>query len=344
MAERILGVATIRASVLNSLVRTLDREGGSTDLLLTEHGLVRAYLDDPYALVPLGRYVALYERAAQVLGDPGLGLRLGIGVRPSDLGPLGLLFTAAPTLGSAFARLTQFLLALQSATHVGLQHNLDFTSWTYRIADPDIWPRVQDAEFSLAAACQLARGLVGTNWRPLEVHFEHDEPRNRAALDRYFQAPLRFRQQANRLLVAATDIDRAIRKEDRELTRILERHIGDLVAGQPNQAALTDRVRDLISVYLGQERVTIEKLAQDLGLSRRTLQRELGREGTSVRQLLHEYRLSFARQRIKEGRLANTALAHALGFADETVFWRAFKSWTGMTPTAHRRNLKAGES
>src|SRR5882757_10531453 len=75
----------VRASVLGPIVAGLDERGADADTLLQRHGFRRAQFDDPYAMLPLARYVAFFEAAAAFVGDPCFGLRIGEAVRPSDL-------------------------------------------------------------------------------------------------------------------------------------------------------------------------------------------------------------------------------------------------------------------
>jgi AraC-like DNA-binding protein len=322
--------AIIRASVLGPLLRSLDGMG-QADKLLAAHGLSRAQLADPYAPIPLNHYVALFETAALALGDPAIGLKLGLAVRPADLGPLGLLFTAAPTPRAAVARFSELLAVLQGGSQAALQRKGEFTAWTYRIDDPAIWPRRQDAEFSAAAIYGLLRAAGPL--RVTEVQFEHEAAS--AMHQRLFNATVRFGQPANRLIFANAELDRKLPSADPGLALVLERHVADLMR-EPKED-LVQAVRRQISAQLGQERITIETLAAGLRLSPRTLQRRLGEAGTSVRQLLREHRLAMADWRMNSSSLPQSAIADALGYADGTAFWRAFKSWTNTTPSAYRK-------
>lgn len=336
MPKSPVSTAIIRASVLGPLLRSLDGIG-QTDRLLSAHGLSRAQLADPYAAIPLARYVALFETAALALGDPLLGLKLGLAVRPADLGPLGLLFTAAPTPRAALSRFSELLAALQGGSQAALQRKGEFTAWTYRIDDSAIWPRRQDSEFSTAAIQGLLRAIAGPALRATEVQFEHDAPVSTSMHQRIFNATVRFGQPANRLIFANAALDRKLPSADPGLALVLERHVADLMREPEADENLVQAVRRLISAQLGQEKITIETLAAGLGLSPRTLQRRLGEAGTSVRQLLREHRLAMADLRMNSSSLSQSAIAEALGYADGTAFWRAFKSWTSTTPSAHRK-------
>jgi len=331
--------AMIRASVLAPLLRRLD-EAGQAEALLRDNFMSRTELADPYAPISLARYNALFESAARALKDQAIGLKLGLAVRPADLGPLGLLFSAAATPRAAVARFSALLAALQGGTQAALQQKGDFTIWTYRIDDTTIWPRRQDSEFSMAAICKLLQASYRPSLKPVEAQFEHDPPTSTAMHERVFRAPLRFGQPANRLIFATSELDVPHGTADPGLAMILERHITELLR-QPDEADdLVQSVRRLISASLGQNKITIEHLAAGLGLSPRTLQRRLGEAGTSLRQLLREHRQAMADLHVGSGQRSQASIAEALGYSDGTAFWRAFKAWTNTTPTAYRKQKR----
>lgn len=81
--------------------------------------------------------------------------------------------------------------------------------------------------------------------------------------------------------------------------------------------------------------VGIERLARDLGYSRQTLYRRLKAEGTTYEQLLDGLRHRLALRFLREG-LAVKDAAYRLGFSDPAAFSRAFKRWTGSSPSGAR--------
>ena len=87
-----------RTGQLGPLIRALD-SASLGDGSVRKCDVDRAELLDPYALLSLGTYVALFEAAAEALGQADLGLRLGKELKVAEMGPLGLMFTSAPTLG-----------------------------------------------------------------------------------------------------------------------------------------------------------------------------------------------------------------------------------------------------
>lgn len=327
LISKMPAIASIRASVLIPLVQQIDKKSGKADLLLASHGILRSQLDDSYAVVPMARYVALFEDAARIIGEPALGARMGVQFKPGDIGPIGVLFSISPTIRAAFQRLSKFVNAVQGATNSGTVDDDDSVIWSYRLTDPAMWPRRQDSEFSLAASCQLVRSCFNRSWRPAEIHFEHAAPRDATTLETIFRAPIRFGQSGNRIIVTRQDADRLYRVEDTALAAVLERHIADIVGDTDEEPQLQDKVLALISIYLGHKPLSVADVAAELGMSARTLQRRLSLEGVSLRALIRSHRQNVASTQLSS-KIQKSQIAESLGYADGTVFWRAMKSWS----------------
>lgn len=326
MNRAVPAIASIRASVLAPLVEQIDRRSGKTDVMLASHGILRSQLDDPYAMIPMARYVAIFEEAALITAEPSLGARLGTLFKPSDIGPIGVLFSISGTIRAGFERLAKYVNTVQSATSSGVFEEDGNLVWSYRLEDPLMWPRRQDSEFSLVASCQLVRSCFTKAWKPLEVHFEHLAPRDRTVLERIFRCPLKFGETANRIIVDGRDANRLYRQEDAALSAVLERHVADLVDRTRAPDTVREQVQGLIGIYLGHKPVTLVSIAADMNISVRTLQRRLAEEGTSLRQLVRDTRAAIAATQMA-AHVQKSRIAEVLGYADSTVLWRAQKGW-----------------
>lgn len=326
-------VAFIRVSAITPLIQQFDKRQETARVLLSRHGIMQSLLEDPYAVVPLQRFVAFFEDAAAALESPFFGAKLGAVFKPADIGPMGMLFSLSPTIKDAFERIAKFVNSVQNATTSSIVQDNDSFIWSYRLADQSIWPRRQDAEYSLAASCQLVRSSFRANWRPQEIHFEHDMPENAEVLSRIFKAPVLFKQSSNRIIMSVEEATRSYRNENKELAMMLERHIGDMISEFDMEQSLASKVRSLIELYVGRRPVTINFLADELGMNPRSLQRQLQREGVSVRSLTRVYRQELAVNLLSARKATVSDVAEALGYADSAVFGRAFKDWTGHPPT-----------
>ncbi|RZL02662.1 MAG: AraC family transcriptional regulator [Rubrivivax sp.] len=81
----------------------------------------------------------------------------------------------------------------------------------------------------------------------------------------------------------------------------------------------------------------IERMAQRLELHPRTLQRRLREAGQAYTAIQARCRLDMAKVALNEPRCHIESLSTELGFADRHSFTRAFKRWTGLSPSAFRQ-------
>jgi AraC-like DNA-binding protein len=87
---------------------------------------------------------------------------------------------------------------------------------------------------------------------------------------------------------------------------------------------------------LGAVTPTVEQVAVELGLSARSLHRQLAAEGMSYQRVLDELRCNEAMRQAIDERRPFKVIASAVGFADPRAFRRAFKRWTGTSPRQFR--------
>ena len=85
----------------------------------------------------------------------------------------------------------------------------------------------------------------------------------------------------------------------------------------------------------------LERVAGEVGITRRTLQRRLATAGTSYSNLVNEARYQLAAELLEDHSVPISSVARAVGFANHSGFSRAFHRWTGITPRQYRAG--AGE-
>jgi AraC-like DNA-binding protein len=335
----------IRANLLAPILDALSAHGHDTIALLRAHALPSTHPIDPYQLIPLAGYVALFEQAATILGDPFLGLRLGQGFKPELLGPLGFMFQASVDLRAALQQLSSYVSVWQSGTHMELVPGEITADYIYQIDDPMLRPRRQDAEYSLSSICSLIRNLLSDKWAPLEIHFEHAHPgadhRTARAYTHAFHAPVFFGQNLNRLVIKKSDLCRAAISSDRSMLPFMERHLHDLARESREPESFSRQVNHLIARRIGHGPIGLPAIAAELGLPPRSFQRRLAEERTSFRRLVRDQRRSIAESLIKNRATTVTSVAHTVGYAETAVLSRAFKIWTGTSPRTFARAARA---
>ena len=99
------------------------------------------------------------------------------------------------------------------------------------------------------------------------------------------------------------------------------------------------KVRGVLVELLPAGKVSIEDVANALGMSKRSLQRKLKDEDTTFQKQLNHTRELLAKNYLKNTRLSSEDIAYLLGYQDLNSFFRAFSLWTGKTVTEFKEEI-----
>jgi len=307
-------------------------------------GLREADLADPDRLLDLERVLRLTQAAAEAVGDDCLGLHLGASW---DLGGLGVLSYAvlnAPTVGTGLRNLDRYGRSHVQGGRITLAREGREAQLRYVLEVADRELARQHVESAAVVGLRIVRRLAGDTWRPRRVVFGHVRPRDAAEHARIFGCPVRFGGDEQLLMsFDAADLERPVAGADRRLLPIIEQHL-DKLLDIDVKAALVQDVRSVLAQVLCDGNPTIRLVAKRLGMSVRTLQRRLDGHDVVFRDLVQEIRRELAERYLAERSANLTEVAFLLGYSELSTFDRAFRRWTGSTPVAARRSLRAAAS
>ncbi len=149
--------------------------------------------------------------------------------------------------------------------------------------------------------------------------------------ERFFGVPVQLGEHPG-IGFAAADALRPFLTVNEGMWRVFEPDLRRRLSELDAAATTAERVRAVLLELLPGNAATIEKTAERLGLSKRTLQRRLEDEGENFRALVNTSRESLARHYLGNTRMSSSEIAFLLGFEDRNSFYRAFQGWTGQTP------------
>jgi AraC-like DNA-binding protein len=335
-------VTRIRAGAALGILEGVSARAASPERVLAAAGLTAPELADPDRMLELERVLRLTEAAARETGDDTFGLHQGLGW---DLGGgLGVLSYAvlnAPTVGTALRNFERYGRTHIQGGRIGLAHEGDEALLVYELGVADHELARQHVEGAAAVALRILRRLIGPDFRPRRVLFAHRRPREVSELARVFDAPLRFEQRFDAALAfPAAALERGVAGADRRLLPIVERHLDELLASDAQDAWL-QQVRTQIAGSLCDGAPDIARVAKQLGMSVRTFQRRLDEHGAVWKTLVAAIRRDLAQRYLADGTASLTEIAFLLGYSELSAFDRAFRRWTGSTPLAMRRSLRA---
>jgi AraC-like DNA-binding protein len=327
---------TIQAKSAEKIINLAAQLGVKPADLYAAVNLDPSVLNDPDNRIPFAKIVELYEMAGHLTGDKNFGLHMGEVVDPKLFDVVGYSALNSATLGEAFARVARYHSIWTDGAVFKIELSQPTTAIIYRYVDESIAEHRQDSEMTFSGVVTLCRMAADPNWTPTLVEFQHPKPDDISEHVRLFRCPVKFQSTVNKLLFDSKSLALPIAKADPGLCRMLDRHAEDLLAKFPPRDTLIENARTIISKELNGGNPSLERVAQQLGLSGRTLQRKLHELGTSHNDLVDHIRRELATRYLSERDMAICEVAYLLGFSEPSSFHRAFKRWTGTTPRMFR--------
>ncbi len=332
---------SVPESFVLMLYEYLDARGHPAEELLGQPRPVLAAHD--HVALPLGLWVALLERAAQRLDDPQLGLKLGQTVNARHIGIVGYLMMASASLERALLRLEHYQRLIYDVSTMHIRPRGSETDYVWE-PEPQERHGPLVSETSLTALAQFCRYIAGRGVRPTRVRFMDSAPRDIQPYLDYFGCPVLFGQPQAGLTFDAATLALPVRTADAAIFRLMQQQADSLLAKLSEQRPLVEEVRRGISRMLRDGAPSIEQVAEQMGYSARTLQRQLRDCGSSFRDETAALRCQVAQAYLRDPRLSLVEIALMLGYTEHSAFSRSFQRWTGMTPQAYRLASPNGSS
>jgi AraC-like DNA-binding protein len=322
--------------------------------LCDDAGLDYSLLGRPGARIPICRLTAVYESAARLTGDRAFGLRVGEALDVRHFGLFGYILLHSATLGLALERAARYLPLWTEGAHLRCEHDGAWVCVSWEYADPNALPACQDSEMSISTVVATCRrvtegGAIGL----AEAWFRHEAPRDRSRHDRVFGSKLHFNKPSTTLVFRRDALDIRLSAADERLCAWLMRCADADMDGMrvgcrgaeglvPGALDPPTRAREWLRAHLEEGQPRLNRLALELGLSVRSLQRELGARGTTYAKVLSAVRREIAEDCLRDPKVPLAEISWRLGYGQPNEFHRAFREWTGVTPARFRERLATG--
>lgn len=327
----------VLSAAANGLDGFIVQHGGDLDRVFGRSGIDPEQLLHPTLSLPLTNYCKVLEEAARQTGCDNFGLRYGQQFQPKALGLLGYIGLCSPTLEDALINFSEAFPFHQHSTLIELVDQGECYRFDYQVRHGAINERRQDAELTMGMALNLVRHVLGPDWAPRQVAFEHARPQDWHEHRDVFHADVQFTQGCNSLLIPKRDVvDKVMPGSDPILLMLIKDAIRQLGDNGGPEASLLDRARQTILATLHLGEPALDEIAHNLGLSEWALQRKLRDLGLSFTQLVDQIRQETAMAHLKQQHLSVTQLASLLGYSETSAFSRAFKRWFGLSPKQWR--------
>ncbi len=333
----------ISAVTVHYILRSVEKQTAIPfERLVREMGLEPGLFEEAHAQVDSDRLLQLFRYAVEVSRDPHLALHIGESIPYQSLGLLGYLLVNA---GSAAEMLEKFnryqkLIGRQMKFHLTDEGDA-YKMAIYLNENPHTPVPRYHAEVHLSAFLNILRQVSGHRIMPYRIGFSFEAPEDTAAYRGIFGDGLRFGEEENAMILRKADLDFPIQTSNPTMLRFFEAQ-ADALLDEFGRTSWYARVKHVILKNMGNEQVSIADVAEELEVSVRTLQYHLKSESKSYREALNAVRKRVAKHYVENTRMDFSTVSVLLGYAEPSIFFRAFRKWYGATPKAVRG--RAGKS
>jgi AraC-like DNA-binding protein len=324
----------IAANYLSNLDKCLEQLG--VERFLSTIGFDTARVHDPTAYLTMSEFKQVITLAYEHSNCPHLGLVVGQSLSIVNHGFLGYAAMSSPDLGTAIHIVLSYLNTRTRLLRVELYPSSNDMAYLHLV------PRSSDAlvvrfitEMALIHLIRMRAFLLGTLEPCPGIELSYAKPTYSEYYEELFQTQIVFNVKQSMIWIRARELSYPLNYADDVSFQLAKTQLQQLSHGLSANDDLPSKIKSiLLNGHLNH--LCMDEVASTLCLTSRTLRRHLQKLDISYQELLDEVRQKKAISLLLNNSLALTEICFLLGFYDASGFSKAFKRWTGHTPTEYR--------
>lgn len=284
--------------------------------------------------VSLQRFSHLFDAAADFTGEHYIGLKVGQNFLAKHWGRLGYLIMA----GENGLEGVQFIQRFAAIVTNGIELNWlvegKTLSCEFDLLEKPISRHALD--YLVSSSFSLAQVTSGNQMQYEQISFSHDGGPAPEEYQRLFGCQCQFNASNNVIVVDMARLTQLSALRDPRLKKILEEHAQQVLQDLSSGDEWLQQVQAVILDCFPNGAPSLKQVSEHFAQNERTFQRALAKNGVNFQEMVDELRKAMAMQYIKND-YNFLDIAMMLGYSEQSAFHRAFKRWTGLTPSKFRR-------
>lgn len=323
------------ATATNILWKLIEANGHDPEAMYRDVGIDPDLLNKPGARFPYALIHRVWAKATEIIDDPCFSLKAHQFWHPSYIHALGYAWLASHTLREAVSRFVRYIRVVSEKPFLKLKEDPDgFTLiFGFELLDMRIPTQI---DMGMALAIHMCRLNYGEDLTPIYVDIVHPEPPCAEEYYALYKSPIRFSAERDSMTFSFADFDKYLIGANPQLARLNDQVMIEYLA-KLDRDNIIDRATTVIIDMLPSGGLAGDKVAEQLNMSVRSLQRRLKEAGTTFHRLLDGVRNDLASTYVRDPDIELVEVAFLLGFSDQSAFSRAFKRWTGRPPSEVRK-------
>jgi AraC-like DNA-binding protein len=308
--------------------------GVDADEVLRRCGMDPAQLYKPNLRTHFSAQPLFWEAAAELSGDPCIGLHLGEKMPVYKGQILEYLLLSSTTFGDGLRRVLSYQRLISDAMHGEVTESTTPFLTNYFSEHQYLTPHL--AEAMVVSLIRFLQSVSDDKFKPTRICFTHAAKTNLEEYQRVFQCPVEFNTQQFKLYFDPKILDYRSPYAEPEL---LSMHVqsADQHMEQLEKRDLILEVRSQVGALLESGDITLERISHELSIRPRQLRHQLTLAGTSLQRIITQHRKSLSRRLLSQTDESIAEIVYLTGFSEPSTFYRAFKRWEGMTPIEYRQ-------
>lgn len=328
---------TIAVSHVIRVLQGAARSGADIPALLESCGIPRHLLDQPEARIERDAFIQLMLGVMHQTEDEFLGFGQGRKSRPGTFSMMAHAVINCSNLERAIRRGLKFYELFDLEVVSYLERDVDGFAAIRVEASEWLDFREVIVESLIFLALRFMGWLVGKEIEPerIELDFPRgDDDHEYAAM---FNCPVEFDRPVNRVVFSEHYLELPLVQNQLSLSRFLQDSLAQLIDGNIHNVGLPAQIRAIISREYGNNFPDFSEICEQLSMTPQTLRRRLKEANTSYQEIKDSIRKDASVHYLSKPDLSIDEIALLMGFSEASSFHRAFKKWTGKTPSAYRR-------
>jgi AraC-like DNA-binding protein len=274
------------------------------------------------------------EAVVQQTQDHRLGLKLGLKSPLSTLNIVGQIYQTCSTFAEVLHKIEQHASFLDGVNQYFSEIRTD---GIYQFTVPhQTWQKTfplasrQVVEHNIGFSIRCKREYLGREIKPVAIWLPYPQEGKRDVLENYFKCPILFEKPCMAVILPKEMLEWKVPTANPVALQWYETHIQTL---RPLQKVWYEKTRNTILQLFKLTVPTVELVARQLGISQRSLQRNLKNEATSFQNVLDDVRLELAKFYLVQPAISMIEVGERLGFEVQSAFNKFIQRTTGKSPS-----------
>ncbi len=329
--------STVPVAVALRVLQGAARSGVDLPRLFATVGLDARLLQDVHAQLDRRKFIDLLLAVMQQTEDEFIGFGGNIRTRPGTFSMMAHAVINSPTLEKAIRRALSFYELFGFDTGARLEVREHEAVILFSVAPMEFRDFI--VETLVFISLRFFGWLIGKPIVPTRITLDFPPSRGAEQYKEFFPCPVLYGQSRSQVVLDRAYMDLPLVQNPRSLSKFLKDSITQLIDGNFHSVGLPAQIRAIISKEYGNNFPDFQVICEKLNMTPQTLRRRLKDGNTSYQEIKDSIRKDASIYYLSKPDLSIDEIAMLMGFSEASSFHRAFKKWTGKTPSSFRKEM-----